>query len=61
MFDSKENLEELDNTPSQLGELDQPPTYTNDAVFGETTEDGPNYRNVSCFNDSNLQWLTLSR
>lgn len=34
--------------PSQLGEIiKEQDTYTHDAVFGEVTEDGPNYRNVS--------------
>lgn len=34
--------------PSQPGEiLKEQNTYTHDAVFGEVTEDGPNYRNVS--------------
>ncbi|ODM19076.1 hypothetical protein SI65_05693 [Aspergillus cristatus] len=32
--------------PSQIGEVQDTKTPTYDAVFGEITEDGPNYRNV---------------
>lgn len=32
--------------PSQIGEVQDTETPTYDAVFGEITEDGPNYRNV---------------
>lgn len=32
--------------PSQIGEVQDTETPTYDAVFGEITEGGPNYRNV---------------
>ncbi|KAE8394450.1 transmembrane amino acid transporter protein-domain-containing protein [Aspergillus alliaceus] len=43
---SKENSHDLGPVPSQTGEVDDVPTYVNDDVFGEVTENGPNYRNV---------------
>jgi hypothetical protein len=30
----------------QVGEIHSDPAYAHDAVFGESTEEGPNYRNV---------------
>lgn len=39
----KEATEELPPKPS---ELEHTQTITQDAVFGEITEEGPNYRNV---------------
>lgn len=39
----KEATEELPPKPS---ELEHTQTVTQDAVFGEITEEGPNYRNV---------------
>ncbi|KAH8433329.1 uncharacterized protein LDX57_010965 [Aspergillus melleus] len=38
--------EESPSLPMQVGEVREDPTYAHDAVFGEITEDGPNYRNV---------------
>lgn len=38
--------EELAPIPSQIGEVHSDPSYAHDAVFGELTEEGPNYRNV---------------
>jgi hypothetical protein len=43
---SKEELPELASFPSQAGEVHDVPTYVTDDVFGEVTENGPNYRNV---------------
>jgi hypothetical protein len=39
----------LDQIPSRVGEVedDVGPGHAHDAVFGEISEDGPNYRNVS--------------
>lgn len=34
--------------PSQTGEILKEENITHDPVFGEVTEDGPNYRNVTC-------------
>lgn len=34
--------------PSQTSEILKEENITHDPVFGEVTEDGPNYRNVSC-------------
>ncbi|KAJ5744159.1 transmembrane amino acid transporter protein-domain-containing protein [Penicillium manginii] len=36
----------LSPVPSQTGQIFEDQTYTHDAVFGEITEEGPNYRNV---------------
>ena len=30
------------------GEIQEDPAYAHDAVFGEITEDGPNFRDVRC-------------
>lgn len=38
-------------TPMQLEDLQDNTPIRHDAVFGEITEDGPNYRNV-CFSVS---------
>lgn len=38
---------EIDPVPSQVGEIyDMEKDVHHDAVFGDNTEDGPNYRNV---------------
>lgn len=37
----------MDHVPSQLGEVLKGDQTHHDAVFGEITEGGPNYRNVS--------------
>lgn len=43
--ETKNDIEELPSpSQTQIGELKDTSTY--DAVFGEITEDGPNYRNV---------------
>ena len=39
--------EPIIHVPSQMGEILKGEHTTHDAVFGEVTEDGPNYRNVS--------------
>ncbi|KAG8159154.1 hypothetical protein KVR01_010815 [Diaporthe batatas] len=36
----------LDQSPSRVGEVEDDPACAHDAVFGEISEDGPNYRNV---------------
>lgn len=46
MPEGKDDIEELAPIPSQIGEVHNDPNYAHDAVFGEITEDGPNYRNV---------------
>ena len=46
MLKTKEDPNELAPVPSQAGELREVPTYVTDDVFGEVTENGPNYRNV---------------
>ncbi|KAJ5105035.1 amino acid transporter [Penicillium alfredii] len=46
MPEGKDDIEELAPVPSQIGEVHNDPNYAHDAVFGEITEDGPNYRNV---------------
>ncbi|KAJ4317539.1 hypothetical protein N0V84_007284 [Fusarium piperis] len=44
---SKEDTEEgLATLPSGAGEVDNDPTLAHDAVFGNMTEKGPNYRDV---------------
>lgn len=41
--------DEIERSPSQSeGEVLDTEVKTNDAVFGNITDDGPNYRNVSC-------------
>lgn len=37
----------MTHVPSQMGEILAGKNVTHDAVFGEVTEGGPNYRNVS--------------
>ncbi|GAB1193413.1 hypothetical protein APSETT444_002629 [Aspergillus pseudonomiae] len=46
MLKTKEDPSELAPVPSQAGEVRDMPTYVTDDVFGEVTENGPNYRNV---------------
>ncbi|KAH7246825.1 transmembrane amino acid transporter protein-domain-containing protein [Fusarium solani] len=47
MRGSKEDTEEgLATLPSGAGEVDNDPTVAHDAVFGNITEKGPNYRDV---------------
>lgn len=47
MRGSKEDTEEgLATLPSGAGEVDNDPTLAHDAVFGNITEKGPNYRDV---------------
>lgn len=53
--DSMKDLENAPSIPVQKGDvIGLPAAFSDDAVFGEITEDGPNYRNVciqqtSCF------------
>ena len=42
----KEENDVLTPVPSQVGQVYEDQYYENDAVFGEITGDGPNYRNV---------------
>lgn len=45
MLDEKKNIDEpLEPVPSQFGEVQE---GAHDAVFGEITGEGPNYRSVS--------------
>ncbi|RWQ93295.1 putative amino acid transporter [Paecilomyces variotii] len=46
MSKAKVGPEELATVPSQIGEIHNGTSYTHDAVFGDITDDGPNYRNV---------------
>ncbi|KAJ9202769.1 hypothetical protein DTO164E3_2742 [Paecilomyces variotii] len=46
MSKAKVGPEELATVPSQVGEIHNGTSYTHDAVFGDITDDGPNYRNV---------------
>lgn len=46
-YTTKEDPEGLTNSPSYLGEVSEEHTIAQDAVFGEITDKGPNYRNVS--------------
>lgn len=45
MAPEKEEPNKLTPVPSQEGQFEGV-HHTHDAVFGELTEDGPNYRNV---------------
>ncbi|KAE8154133.1 transmembrane amino acid transporter protein-domain-containing protein [Aspergillus avenaceus] len=56
MPDIKEKVEDLQPTPSQIGEVHEGPAY--DAVFGEITEEGPNYRDVGLFGTVALMMKT---
>lgn len=51
MSKAKVGPEELATVPSQIGEIHNGTSYTHDAVFGDITDDGPNYRNVCSFQD----------
>ncbi|KAL5360668.1 transmembrane amino acid transporter protein-domain-containing protein [Aspergillus floccosus] len=42
----KDHPDEIGHDHSQIGDVYEDKTYAHDAVFGEITEDGPNYRNV---------------
>ncbi|KAJ5391172.1 amino acid transporter [Penicillium cosmopolitanum] len=42
----KKQDDSLSPVPSQTGQIFEDQTYAHDAVFGEITEEGPNYRNV---------------
>ncbi|KAJ9634192.1 hypothetical protein H2199_009076 [Coniosporium tulheliwenetii] len=47
MSKTKEDVETLEPIPSQRqGQVEDDHAYAHDAVFGEITEKGPNYRNV---------------
>ena len=41
------DMENAELPPSMMGEVGEVTTARHDAVFGEITEDGPNYRDVS--------------
>lgn len=58
MSKSQKELEagHFDSPSSEIGEVHDIPTQTHDAVFGEITEGGPNYRNVSTLL---FPWLSL--
>ncbi|GAD94188.1 amino acid transporter, putative [Paecilomyces variotii No. 5] len=43
---AKNGPEELATVLSQVGEIHNGTSYTHDAVFGDITDEGPNYRNV---------------
>jgi hypothetical protein len=42
----KKDCDDLPPVPSQVGQVLEDQYYENDAVFGEITEEGPNYRSV---------------
>lgn len=44
--DKNKALDPIESAPPQMGETLKENT-THDAIFGEVTEHGPNYRNVS--------------
>lgn len=41
--------------------LDPPLAVTQDAVFGEIIEEGPNYRDVGTFHECLVKWLMIPR
>lgn len=43
---TRDDVEDLATVPSHIGEVHDDPTQAHDAVFGEITDKGPNYRNV---------------
>lgn len=45
--DDIEAAEPMTYVPSQIGEILKDDNTIHDAIFGEVTEDGPNYRSVS--------------
>ena len=56
----KKQEEVLTPTHSNIGQVAD--SYSHDAVFGEITEEGPNYRNVGTSNlFLNCTLLTVSR
>lgn len=46
IYKAEEDPEGLTQVPSKKGEIEDNPAQAHDAVFGDITEDGPNYRNV---------------
>ncbi|KAF4969448.1 hypothetical protein FSARC_3306 [Fusarium sarcochroum] len=55
---SKQQPKDLDQVPTDLSEVQYGPTVAHDAVFGDITEDGPNYRNVGWLGTSALMMKT---
>ncbi|KAL1884607.1 hypothetical protein Plec18167_002197 [Paecilomyces lecythidis] len=53
-----DNLQEINPVPSQVGEIVEEKHTTHDAVFGEITEDSPNYRNVGWLGTAALMMKT---
>lgn len=53
MLDDKKIEEPLEPVPSHVGEVHD---ASHDAVFGEMSGDGPNYRNVRAFSHVSETW-----
>jgi hypothetical protein len=47
--------EDLDQTPSMVGEIRNHPAVAHDDVFGEISEGGPNYRDVRCHPEETMK------
>ena len=56
--EDKYDMEKTTQDPSQNGEVLASNTIEHDAVFGEITEDGPNYRNVGWIGTTALMMKT---
>ncbi|KAH6871028.1 putative amino acid transporter [Thelonectria olida] len=56
--ESQKDPEGLAPVPSQVGEVLEDTAHVHDAVFGEITEDGPNYRNVGWLGTTALMMKT---
>ncbi|KAF4447200.1 amino acid transporter [Fusarium austroafricanum] len=56
--ETKHDLEGIADAPSQVGEILEHKPIEHDAVFGEITEDGPNYRNVGWIGTTALMMKT---
>ncbi|KAJ9419618.1 hypothetical protein FOXG_07078 [Fusarium oxysporum f. sp. lycopersici 4287] len=56
--ETKHDPEGITDAPSQVGEVLEHKPIEHDAVFGEITEDGPNYRNVGWIGTTALMMKT---
>ncbi|KAL6407960.1 amino acid transporter [Ilyonectria robusta] len=58
MIKTRDDVEDLATVPSHIGEVHDDPAQAHDAVFGEITDKGPNYRNVGWLGTAALMMKT---
>lgn len=55
----KKDEHQLSPVNSQFGQVTEGQNFTHDAVFGEISEDGPNYRNVRTFRHQAYEYMCI--